>query len=119
MTYENWKIKKAELKEKQEEYSQVAEWCNEMGAYAIQEIDDEYCVVKIPEPTKEEIAQARISELKRLLSETDYVAVKIAEGAATKEEYADVIAQRQALRYEINKLQSEETATSEALDDSE
>jgi hypothetical protein len=52
--YENWKIKKSDLEEKQEEYSQVAEWCNETGAYAIQEIDDEYCVVKIPEPTIEE-----------------------------------------------------------------
>ena len=52
--YENWKIKKSELEEKQEEYSQVAEWCNESGEYHIQEIDDEYCVVKLPEPTIEE-----------------------------------------------------------------
>lgn len=52
--YENWKINKSELAEKQEEYSQVAEWCNETGLYAIQEIGDEYCVVKLPEPTIEE-----------------------------------------------------------------
>lgn len=49
--YENWKIKKSELEEKQEEYSQVAEWCNESGEYYIQEIEDEYCVVRLPEPT--------------------------------------------------------------------
>lgn len=54
MSYENWKIKKSDLEEKQEEYSQVAEWCNETGEYAIQEIGDEYCVVKLPEPTIEE-----------------------------------------------------------------
>ena len=54
MTYENWKIKKSEIDEKQEEYSQVAQWCDETGKYKIQEIDDEYCVVKIPELTDEE-----------------------------------------------------------------
>lgn len=54
MSYENWKIKKSELEEKQEEYSQVAEWCNLSGKYTIQKIDDEYCVVKLPEPTIEE-----------------------------------------------------------------
>ena len=52
--YENWKIKKSDLEEKQEEYSAVAEWCNETGQYTIQEIDEEYCVVKLPEPTIEE-----------------------------------------------------------------
>lgn len=66
MSYENWKIKKSELKEKQEEYSQVAEWCNEMGAYAIQEIDDEYCVVKLPEPTIEE-RNRQISQTRQYL----------------------------------------------------
>ncbi len=55
MSYENWKIKKSEIEEKQEEYSQVAEWCNLSGKYTIQEIDDEYCVVKLPEPTIDEL----------------------------------------------------------------
>lgn len=62
MSYENWKIKKSEFEEKQNEYSQVAAWCNEFGKYTIQEIDDEYCVVKIPEPkplTKEEVEDKR------------------------------------------------------------
>lgn len=47
----------------------------------------------------------RIEELKRMLAETDYVAVKIAEGAATKEEYAETIANRAAWRAEINDLE--------------
>ena len=58
MSYENWKIKKSELEEKQEEYSQVAEWCNLSGKYTIQEIDDEYCVVKLPEMTISEKNEA-------------------------------------------------------------
>lgn len=64
MSYENWKIKKSELEEKQEEYSEVASWCNESFLYHIEEIDDEYCVVKNPEPlppTKEEVAEKRRS----------------------------------------------------------
>lgn len=37
-----------------------------------------------------------------LLSQTDYIAAKIAEGAATKEEYADKLALRQQWRKDIN-----------------
>ena len=50
---------------------------------------------------------ARIAELKRLLSNSDYAVIKIAEGAATQEEYADVIAKRQAWREEINAMEAE------------
>lgn len=41
------------------------------------------------------------------LKETDYVAAKIAEGAATPEEYADVLAERRKARKEINDAQAE------------
>jgi len=52
--------------------------------------------------------ELKIVILKRKLAETDYVAAKIAEGSATKAEYADVIAQRQAWRQEIRNLQMAE-----------
>lgn len=39
------------------------------------------------------------------LKETDYVAAKIAEGAATPEEYAEVLAERRKARKEINEAQ--------------
>ena len=45
--------------------------------------------------------------LKEKLAETDYIACKIAEGSATAEEYADIIADRQRWREEINSLESE------------
>ncbi|MDR2150234.1 MAG: hypothetical protein LBO67_05365 [Spirochaetaceae bacterium] len=48
----------------------------------------------------------RIRYLKRLLANTDYIAVKIAEGAATAADYADKIAQRQAWREEIQQLET-------------
>lgn len=51
-------------------------------------------------------AAQRISELRAKLSATDYIAAKIAEGAATREEYADRISERQGWRDEINELES-------------
>ena len=48
-----------------------------------------------------------IYTLKQQLAETDYIACKIAEGSATAEEYADIIADRQRWREEINSLESE------------
>ena len=41
------------------------------------------------------------------LTATDYIAAKIAEGKATKTEYADKIAQRQQWRDDINAAQDE------------
>lgn len=52
---------------------------------------------------------AEIAECKQLLAQTDYVAIKIAEGAATREQYADVIAERAALRERINELEQAAT----------
>jgi hypothetical protein len=103
--YENWKILKSEADEKADEYAEVADWCNEGGEYHIEEQGEYYAVVKNPEPTEEDIKQARIAELKQLLADTDYVVIKIAEGSATKEDYADVIEQRKAWRNEIRELE--------------
>ena len=49
--------------------------------------------------------QRLIFELKKNLRDTDYIACKIAEGAATTEEYAEQIAERQAWRDQINLLE--------------
>ncbi len=59
------------------------------------------------EPTEEQIKEQRITQLKRQLSLTDYAVIKIAEGVATKEEYAEIIAQRRQWRQEINNLEAE------------
>lgn len=60
----------------------------------------EYTVI----PTTTRLEQ-RISALKSQLSATDYAVIKIAEGAATAEEYAGIIADREAWRAEINTLE--------------
>ena len=50
-------------------------------------------------------AQTRILELKELLEETDYKAIKYAEGLISYEEYEPIKNQRQAWRNEINGLE--------------
>ena len=52
-------------------------------------------------------AAEQIAALKQKLVETDYSVIKIAEGAATTEEYADLIAQRRLWRQQINDLEEQ------------
>ena len=69
----------------------------------------------VPEPTQEELAEkARLEEIATLkgnLARTDYVAAKLAEATAKSvgveallEEYAEVLANREAWRERINEL---------------
>lgn len=44
--------------------------------------------------------------LRKFLESTDYVACKIAEGVSTKEEYSDVLMERQKARLRINELEA-------------
>lgn len=135
MSFENWTIEKSKLilptsfideddeREKMAayeaaiaEYQQVANWCNESGEYHIEDKGDFYAVEKNAEPTPEELKQREIAELKAKLAATDYVVIKIAEGSATPEEYADIIEQRRQWRERINELEgnNEDLAESEA-----
>lgn len=97
-----------------------------IGTGQCQTLDDDIIDVKISEevyndikryiwngesvvvnPDYKEDHSERIAELKQLLADTDYAVIKIAEGAATSEEYADVIEQRKAWRNEIRELENE------------
>jgi len=69
-------------------------------------IGDEIVLGKTTAEKQAEENQQKVITLKRQLAETDYIAAKIAEGSATKAEYADKIAQRQAWRKEIGELSS-------------
>lgn len=57
---------------------------------------------------EQKIKNTKISELKALLSQTDYKAIKYAEGLITEEEYAPIKAQRQLWRDEINRIEQGE-----------
>lgn len=54
-----------------------------------------------------ELKKARIDVLKQHLFDTDYQAIKYAEGQISAEDYASIKAQRQAWREEINELEKE------------
>lgn len=57
---------------------------------------------------KERIEKRKqIAGLKDFLTRTDYVVIKIAEGVATAEEYANVLVERANARSTINTLESE------------
>lgn len=66
--------------------------------------DTEDIQVYIPY-TETELNKREIAELKRNLSNTDYKAIKYAEGLITEEEYAPIKAQRQEWRNRINYLE--------------
>lgn len=56
---------------------------------------------------KKNVLFSLILDREAKLRETDYVAAKIAEGAATPEEYAEVLVKRQQEREDINAAQAE------------
>lgn len=68
--------------------------------------DKEFALRDITIP-QEQIIQNRIAELKSLLSQTDYQAIKYAEGQLSASEYAEMKKQRQTWRDEINELETE------------
>lgn len=49
--------------------------------------------------------ETEIRNMLQLLSQTDYVALKIAEDSTLKEKYADVLIQRKAWRARINEME--------------
>lgn len=57
--------------------------------------------------SQEQQRQNRIAELKSLLGQTDYQAIKYAEGQLSASEYAEMKKQRQTWRDEINLLEED------------
>ena len=94
--YENWKILKADLNNDLEEYSNVAQWCNENQQYIIIEDGDYYKVSEKPEPSVE-ILQKRVRDLRNdYLSKYDFTQLPDAPfSEEEKEKYAEY---RQYLR---------------------
>lgn len=64
-----------------------------------------YPIGRAPVEPPEHRAKIRTMELKKFLHDTDYICMKLAEGAATTAEYADTLAKREAARVEVRKLE--------------
>ena len=88
---------------------EAAIWCNQNNAYIDEIGEKRYEIKAIPEPSEEEIKQRRIEELKAELAGTDYKIIKCSEcslvGVELPYDIAELHAQRQALRDEINELE--------------
>ena len=73
--------------------------------------DEEGHTILIPnDPTEENSkneAIRRIAELKKYLSDTDYQAIKFAEGELSEEDFLETKNQRRSARTEINRLEEE------------
>lgn len=93
--YSNWQMLKTELDENQEEYSEVAQWCNE-NEYHIEDDGTYYKTVKNPEPlppTHEEIRQMRIEYRRTHIDDqTAERSRKQANGTWTEEDEAAYLA---------------------------
>ena len=81
--------------------------------YSYYAVVDGKFTIKRRTPTVEEVKadetteiNRQIGELKQKLSDTDYKAIKYSEGWLTDEEYAEVKAQREEWRTEINRLEA-------------
>lgn len=98
-----------------ENYSSIANWCNEHNCY-IKEIEAkedgtrQFQIKQIPQKSEDEKVieqyQSEIIELKKYLSDTDYKAIKFAEGEITESDYQEVKSQRHDARVRINELES-------------
>ena len=65
----------------------------------------ELCPMKTEQDLLKDQYRLEITQLKKALSDTDYKAIKYAEGQTSEEEYASVKAERQSYRDRINELE--------------
>ena len=104
-----------------ENFEDAKHWCNENNAQLIEliekrEVKDDllYRYFRIEEniespinkPSEKDLIIQEINNYKQFLFNTDYVIIKIMEGVSTKEEYEDIIEERQNVRNYINELET-------------
>lgn len=81
-------------------------WVVDVPGEAARDAWDEYEeILRFVPYTPVELAQRRIVELKDKLQSTDYMVLKVVEGAATLDEIAETVKNRAEWRKEINELE--------------
>lgn len=81
-------------------------WVIDVPAVEAKAEYDEYEeIMRYVEYAANELAARRIAELKELLQNTDYMILKVVEGAATLSQIAETVKKRAAWRKEINELE--------------
>lgn len=92
-----------------DEYSALADYCNNNGL-TIEDKGDYYeCVTPPapPTPTAKELLERELATLEAWLRSKDYVGTKIATGRATIDEYAEIIEEMTAKANRINEIKEE------------
>lgn len=109
-----FKIEKPLTEDSRKLYTKLANWCNSQEEETrIEDRGDYYEAVKVEkvQPTAEELALTKAKKkyytLLKNLQNTDYIAMKIAEGVSSKEDYSEVLENRQLWRNEINAILEE------------
>ena len=90
-----------------ERHAELVEMANSGKELYVKSIKDKEFALRDIIVSQEQTVKNRITELKNFLAETDYQAIKYAEGQLSSNEYASMKAQRQAWRDEINELETE------------
>lgn len=81
-------------------------WVIDVPAVEAKAAYDEYEeIMRYVEYAANELAARRIAELKELLRNTDYMILKVVEGATTLSQIAETVKKRAAWRKEINELE--------------
>ena len=93
--------KRTRIKADAESIDNITKFAWDTDDYETVEIWHEYTSAEL-----EEQKQIEINELKQKLASTDYIVIKIAEGVATAEEYAETLEQRKLWRTQINELEN-------------
>ena len=88
--------------DQKERYSDDVNYEKNLSIVKCEAYNGEYTIEDV---TVELTVEEQIAELKAQLAETDYKAIKYAEGWITEEEYAPIRAERQAIRDQINSLE--------------
>lgn len=101
------KIPEPYIEVSDEKHAELVEMANSGKELYVKSIKDKEFALRDIIVSQEQTVKNRITELKNLLAETDYQAIKYAEGQLSSNEYASMKAQRQAWRDEINELETE------------
>ena len=94
MSYQDWKMYKDNMNN--EEYSRVAEWCNQTGEYHIEDKGEYFAVVENEKPTDEDIQSNMRSLRDEYLAYYDYT--QLADAPYSEEEKKVFADYRQYLR---------------------
>lgn len=87
-----------------EQWADYAQYCNDNNLYLEQQENDVY-IVRANKPDLIRPIREQIYDLKKKLADTDYQAIKYAEGELTEAEFSSIKEQRRQWRAEINALE--------------